>query len=652
MDAPQPRRPPGDRRAGRPGRRGPAAQRGPPAGRRHRGRHRPADPAPPRADDRPTRPTPAGSRSERTRPSTSDAAVASTSTSPTTPSRCSASSALGHGLYGTANWSSRATGDIAGRRSAPRAATTSSTTPSGAGLTTAPRATATGRPGPRRRAARRTDRARRGLPRGRPPTAASPGSSTGSLTPHELPGDPGRRAARRCWAARHRGRAAGRRGRPSTGRHRRRSPQLRGELNRQLRRLRRRVRAAQPRTRCAPPAGSTRRPASRTHGPDPARQGGFRTDPYAPAVYALEIFDPPPRPRHARPTSSPAGRRAPRPAARRGHPEPTPWRSAWTPTARSASPRSPGCSASTETARPGRSSASWSSTTPTPGRLVPAAEYLSGNVRVKLAAARAAAERPTRAIAVNVAALTAVIPADLDPGARSPPASARPGSTPTTCRQFLPRPWTTRSIRVEHPGGSMWAVAAARTASGHTRPGAPTGCPAPQLAPVAARAAPGRSRSTTSSTTATRVLNLDRDPRRPGEGDRAGRPVRRLGLGRPGPRPSRLARVYNERSTRSCCAATTTSQLSLPGLARDLHAAPAPGRRGRPDDRRAGGRAVPRGRRRQDRRDGDGLHGAAPPRAGAQTGHRRPQPHARAVRPRVPAALPAGPAARRRPPTT
>jgi N12 class adenine-specific DNA methylase len=52
---------------------------------------------------------------------------------------------------------------------------------------------------------------------------------------------------------------------------------------------------------------------------------------------------------------------------------------------------------------------------PGSGRLVPSSQYLSGNVRLKLAAARAAAKNDSRWES-NVAALTAVLPRQLEPG--------------------------------------------------------------------------------------------------------------------------------------------------------------------------------------------------------------------------------------------
>lgn len=93
---------------------------------------------------------------------------------------------------------------------------------------------------------------------------------------------------------------------------------------------------------------------------------------------------------------------------------------------------------------------------PAGGRLIAAAEYLSGNVRDKLDAARTAlADNP--ALAVNVAALEAVLPADLG----MDDIEARLGAAwidVDAHRQFLVDLLDDPSVRVEHPGGSIWEV--------------------------------------------------------------------------------------------------------------------------------------------------------------------------------------------------
>ena len=119
---------------------------------------------------------------------------------------------------------------------------------------------------------------------------------------------------------------------------------------------------------------------------------------------------------------------------------------------------------------------------------MPAAEYLSGNVRVKLEQARAAAARDT-SLEVNVAALERVLPPDL--GAEEiAPGSARRGSTPTTHRQFLAELLDDPDVEVEHPGATIWAVKGrAWTRSRRPASGAPAGWTRWQIAKAVMRAA-------------------------------------------------------------------------------------------------------------------------------------------------------------------
>ncbi|MDE9363981.1 helicase-related protein [Luteipulveratus sp. YIM 133132] len=92
----------------------------------------------------------------------------------------------------------------------------------------------------------------------------------------------------------------------------------------------------------------------------------------------------------------------------------------------------------------------------TAGRLVPAAEYLSGNVREALRVAQqAATERPE--LQVNVDALRRVIPADLEPAE----IAARLGSVwipDTDVQQFLRETLRDPGLSVVHLGGSNWHV--------------------------------------------------------------------------------------------------------------------------------------------------------------------------------------------------
>ncbi len=93
---------------------------------------------------------------------------------------------------------------------------------------------------------------------------------------------------------------------------------------------------------------------------------------------------------------------------------------------------------------------------PQSGRLVPAVEYLSGNVRDKLRAARQASIDDSR-FEVNAAELRKVIPPDLPPGE----IDARLGASWITdgqVEQFLRETLDDRRLKVEHPGGQVWAV--------------------------------------------------------------------------------------------------------------------------------------------------------------------------------------------------
>ncbi len=95
---------------------------------------------------------------------------------------------------------------------------------------------------------------------------------------------------------------------------------------------------------------------------------------------------------------------------------------------------------------------------PASSQLLPAAEYLSGNVREKLDVATAAAESQPK-LAVNVAALEAAVPEDL--GIED--VQARLGAAwidADTHQQFLREILKDANAAVEHPGGGMWGVRA------------------------------------------------------------------------------------------------------------------------------------------------------------------------------------------------
>jgi N12 class adenine-specific DNA methylase len=103
------------------------------------------------------------------------------------------------------------------------------------------------------------------------------------------------------------------------------------------------------------------------------------------------------------------------------------------------------------------------------GRLVPASEYLSGNVRTKLGAAEDAAERERDAAEgdgrrwdENIAALRGVLPVDLTPAE----IDARLGASwieAEVVQKFLRELLDDPNIEVENPGGSTWAVRGGRS---------------------------------------------------------------------------------------------------------------------------------------------------------------------------------------------
>jgi N12 class adenine-specific DNA methylase len=89
-------------------------------------------------------------------------------------------------------------------------------------------------------------------------------------------------------------------------------------------------------------------------------------------------------------------------------------------------------------------------------QLVPAAEYLSGNVRAKLDVARRAVEQDP-ALQINVDALERVLPADLTVEEIEPRLGAA-WIDADTHREFLAELLADPSLQVEHPGGAVWAV--------------------------------------------------------------------------------------------------------------------------------------------------------------------------------------------------
>ena len=117
---------------------------------------------------------------------------------------------------------------------------------------------------------------------------------------------------------------------------------------------------------------------------------------------------------------------------------------------------------------------------PGTNRLVSRGEYLSGNVRVKLAQAQeAAASNPQ--FAANVAALKNVIPRDLDPSEIKVKMGA-PWIPETDITAFLQHILGTKHVRAEHGGGSMWEVDGPTTGIAATSDWGTAAKPAPDVA--------------------------------------------------------------------------------------------------------------------------------------------------------------------------
>lgn len=197
-------------------------------------------------------------------------------------------------------------------------------------------------------------------------------------------------------------------------------------------------------------------------------------------------------------------------------------------------------------------------------RLVPAAEYLSGNVRAKLAAAEAAAVDDPR-LAVNVDALRGVLPTPLGVDE----IEARLGAAwidVDTHREFLSETLADPSIRVEHPGGTIWEVKGKTWSVAATSEWGTERMPAPSIAKAALEQRPIQ---ITDEIDDKRVVN-------PVETAAANEKAAQLRerfsewVWEDPQRADRLAATYNERFNSIVLRdySDTASRLTLPGLAR------------------------------------------------------------------------------------
>jgi N12 class adenine-specific DNA methylase len=291
-------------------------------------------------------------------------------------------------------------------------------------------------------------------------------------------------------------------------------------------------------------------------------QGGFRDDPFAPLVYALEEFDP-------------AGQRAAKTAIFRQ---------------RVVAPRAPRLGADTpadalaicldthgradlaeiarllgiteQDARQQLDTLVFND--PASGQLVPAAEYLSGQVRDKLrAAGQAAADDPR--FTVNVTELRKAQPPDLTPGE----IDARLGAawiSANHVQQFLRETLDDPRLQVEHPGGQLWAV----RGNDHTVLAASTWGTSRYPAPALAQAILEQRRVEVRDTIRTpdgerRVLNVEDTLAAQEKAAELGERFAEWAWQDPD-RATDLARTYNERFNNLVLRSYDDAKLSLPGL--------------------------------------------------------------------------------------
>jgi len=198
-------------------------------------------------------------------------------------------------------------------------------------------------------------------------------------------------------------------------------------------------------------------------------------------------------------------------------------------------------------------------------RLVPAAEYLSGYVRDKLCAAEQASHDDARFIA-NVAELRKVIPRDLTPAE----IDARLGASWIAdhyVEEFLRETLDDRGVRVEHPGGQVWAVRGNDHSVLATSTWGTARYPAPALAQAILEQRKIEVRDLVKTLDGERrVLNLDATVAAQEKASELAERFSEWAWEDPG-RARELARTYNDRFNNLVLRSYDHAQLSLPGLA-------------------------------------------------------------------------------------
>lgn len=203
---------------------------------------------------------------------------------------------------------------------------------------------------------------------------------------------------------------------------------------------------------------------------------------------------------------------------------------------------------------------------PDSGLLVTAADYLSGNVRAKLRIARAAAEDDSR-YDVNVAALAEVIPPPLKPEEiHAALGAAWIGATDV--QAFLRETLQDPSLVVEHPGGTVWGVDGDKFGVQATQVWGTEDMPAPVIAQhlLEQRTILVYDSIKDLDGSTKRVLNADKTAEAQAKADALNERFGEWVWDDPA-RATRLADVYNDRFNSLVLRSYDDAELSLPGLA-------------------------------------------------------------------------------------
>jgi N12 class adenine-specific DNA methylase len=206
---------------------------------------------------------------------------------------------------------------------------------------------------------------------------------------------------------------------------------------------------------------------------------------------------------------------------------------------------------------------------PGSGRLVPTAEYLSGQLRDKLAAAAQAALDDPR-FAVTVGELRAAIPRDLTSGE----IDARLGAAwigTHYVQEFLREVLDDDTLRVEHPGGQVWTIRGRRDTVLATSTWGTERCPAPALAQAICEQRAIEVRDKTVDDTW--VLNLDATIAAQEKATELAERFSEWVWEEPA-RAEKLARTYNEKFNGIVLRSYDDVALSLPGLAQNFEPRP------------------------------------------------------------------------------